>query len=146
MTPVPNGKDHPVIELLRTDFLKTGIFGELADAGGNWMLYTLEHSYGDPNSSSYIPKLPIKTGEYLCVRGKHQLKSGPEFETFEITGVAGHKGIVFHPGNDNSDSDGCVCLGLTRDEERNYITNSKKAFEFFMEQMTGIDVFNLIVT
>lgn len=139
-----------IIELLRTDFLKSGIFGELADEAGEWLLFTLEHSYFDENENvdagGYFPKIPIVKGEYKCVRGTHQLKHGEPFETFEILGVKGHDNILFHSGNVNEDSDGCVLLGLTRDDDRNFITNSKNAFAFFMEQMKDVNEFKLIVT
>lgn len=121
--------------LTRTNFADNGIFGILTDVSDNIVAYTLEHSYNK------IPKLP--NGTYTCVRGQHALHSGP-IETFEITGVTGHSGILFHYGNYNADSDGCVLLGTG--ETTAAVTDSRDAFSNFMSRLMGINSFTLIVT
>lgn len=83
-----------------------GIFSDLFQGLGTGLeLTTLEHAYPIRNRESidYAPKIP--NGIYTCVRGMHQLEHGWPFETFEVTGVAGHSGILFHIGNFNADSD-----------------------------------------
>lgn len=137
------------MKLTRTDYLETGIFGFLADEYGANMYCTLEHAYpivpdGGSASTNYAPKLP--NGIYECIRGMHQLQDMiAPFETFEITGVPGHTNILFHSGNFNSDSAGCVLLGMAR-IGNSEITSSKIAFQKFMEEMTGIDSFELEVS
>jgi hypothetical protein len=97
---------------------------------------TLQHAY-DNN----LPKLP--SGVYTCVRGTHQLLHGGPFETFEITGVPGHDKILIHPGNAESDSEGCVLVGASR--VSNMITNSRITFEKFLALQDGCDSFQLTV-
>ncbi len=121
--------------LTHTNFADDGIFGILTDVSDGIVAYTLEHSYNK------LPKLT--DGTYTCVRGQHVLHSGP-IETFEITGVPGHSGILFHYGNYNADSDGCVLLG--DGETATSVTDSRGAFTKFMARLVGIDSFTLIVT
>lgn len=131
-------------------FTPTGIFGVLTtDDGVGIFAHTLEHAYHDVNNpdpvaNHYIPKVP--PGTYTCVRGMHELAGMAQpFETFEITGVTGHTDILFHSGNTNADSAGCVLLGLQRvgDEE---ILQSRVAFQNFMELTKYVDSFELIVS
>lgn len=126
--------------LTRTDYLPEGIFGTLEDDQALFFMYTLEHSYLD--GEVYNPKIP--KGTYTCVRGKHQLEHMTEpFETFEITGVPNHDHILFHVGNYNKDSQGCVLLGL--DLSGDEVIDSRKAFEIFMECQRGVNEFTLEV-
>lgn len=122
--------------LKRSDCTASGIFSDLCSENGVKLYSTLEHSY------DCKPKIP--NGTYKCVRGKHRLHGMTEdFETFEITGVEGHQGLLFHWGNWNRDSDGCVLLGHTRSGDM--VTNSRVAFHDFMEGLKGLDSFTLTV-
>ena len=107
---------------------------------------TLEHAYAAPDGA-WRPKIP--PGVYRCVRGSHRLHSGPAFDTFEVTGVAGHRGILFHVGNFNSDSEGCVLCGQKEAVDPNtgqtMITGSRVAFAAFMQRLEGEDEFTLTV-
>jgi hypothetical protein len=123
-----------------------GIFGELHSEHGQRIAETLEHAY--PTSSGYAPKIPA--GTYVCVRSLHRLHGMTEdFETFEITGVTGHEGLLFHWGNYNNDSEGCVLVGqdlkaLSTGERM--ITNSRAEFAAFMALQEGVDTFTLVVS
>lgn len=102
---------------------------------------TLEHAYQNPDKS-YSPKIPH--GTYTCVRGMHQLAHmAHPFETFEITGIVGHTNILFHVGNFNADSEGCVLLGQGLGNQM--IIGSKVAFDTFMASLSGVDSFTLEV-
>lgn len=127
------------LKLKREKHQEDGIFGILVDKRGKVLAYTLEHSY------DLKPKLP--NGTFKCVRGMHCLKGGKPFETFEITGVEGHTGILFHTGNWNKDSSGCVLLGDAIRESRQgeMITNSKVTFADFMDLQKNVNEFTLIV-
>lgn len=128
------------MKLIRTHFNADGIVGTLSNDEGDQVAVTLEHSYNGR------PKLPA--GQYLCVRGMHQLHSTPEpFETFEITGVPEHMGILFHWGNWNDDSNGCVLLGraVCGSEKGTMITSSRATFARFMLDLDGVDTFTLTV-
>lgn len=128
-------------ELRRPAFRDDGIFGELWFDGDTYPFsVTLEHSYNGQ------PKLPA--GIYRCVRGQHALHNGVPFETFEITGVAGHSAILFHAGNYNRDSEGCVLLGreiVNAPDGSEMITGSRLEFHQFMARLEGIDEFELKV-
>lgn len=126
--------------LQRTNYLSAGIFGNLLKDGGALFCVTLEHAY-DRGDGTYAPKLP--SGEYTCVRGKHNLLLLGEIETFEITNVPGHTGILFHIGNYNNDSNGCVLLGT--ESAGSYIEHSRLAFIQFMNMMDGVEEFKLMV-
>lgn len=127
--------------LTRKEFRPDGIFSELHSEMGEELAITLEHAY--PLLAAFVPKLP--NGTYTCRRGMHRLHGMAEdFETFEITGVPGHTGMLFHCGNKNSDSDGCVLLGM--DREGPMILKSRIAFAKFMELQKGVEEFQLIVT
>jgi hypothetical protein len=139
------------MNLKLTRFLSgsTGIFGKLLDDRGNPLMVTLEHAYprvapddrhADGQAVVYDPKVPA--GTYLCKRGHHQLHSGP-IETFEVTGVPGHQGILFHCGNMQDASEGCVLLGMQRDA--GMITHSRDAFTKFLGLQEGVDEFTLTV-
>jgi hypothetical protein len=134
------------MNLLRTDFLETGIFGLLTNSDQSLMLCTLEHAYpvGEGQVKTYFPK--ILPGVYTCKRGMHRLEGMAQpFETFEIMGVEGHDNILFHAGNVNADSSGCVLLGLSRLGDKE-ILQSRAAFQQFMESLKYVDSFELVVT
>lgn len=132
--------------LNRESFTAFGIFGTLSDSEGKILLRTLEHAFPDANSSNFFPKTAL--GNYICKRGTHQLEHGGPFETFEILGVPPFDGkpvtgILFHVGNYNADSNGCVLLGESR--SASMISNSKEAFVAFMNCLAGEDQFELLI-
>jgi Family of unknown function (DUF5675) len=133
--------------LLRTTAYRAdGIFSELYN-GQDLFCVTLEHAY--PNDASWLPKIP-RGSTYTCVRGMHSLEhynSGFTFATFEVTGVTGHSGILFHPGNFNKDSNGCILTGkqLMQDGADWYISHSQETFANFLKALEGIDEFQLRV-
>jgi len=136
------------LKLIRRNYRLDGIFGELTDEDGNHICFTLEHSYADLNAKECLsPKLP--NGTYTCQKGMHRLKGMQEdFETFEVMKVPGHWGILFHTGNYNEDSEGCVLLGEglgNRYKNGVMLTNSKKAFAKFMTMLKDVDQFELVV-
>lgn len=130
------------LTLIRRDHKSVGIFGELQDADGRHLAVTLEHAYPDGNEG-FCAKIP--DGEFKCVLGGHLLHGmTTPFETFEITGVEGHSNLLFHWGNWNQDSEGCVLVG----EDvvgGNMITNSRETFSKLMAIQSGLDEFQLVV-
>ena len=140
------------LTLVRFKFAPDGIFSRLLDADGTQIAVTLEHAYPD-GMSGYAPKVPL--GTYLCERGTHCLKKGlglgQPFETFEVMDVPGHTGILFHAGNFNRDSAGCLLLGEAlvdpdgdgpKDE---MVTNSRATMAKFLDIQAGVDTFELTV-
>lgn len=130
--------------LKRMDFRQDGIFGEITSA--DFTCFTLEHAYSN-NGHGFEPKIPI--GSYTCVRGTHQLEHGGPFETFEVTNVPGHPGVLLHVGNYNQDSNGCILLGesvVTGSEDGiQGITNSRVTFDKFMAIQEGVDSFTIVI-
>ena len=127
--------------LCREEKREDGIFSELRDESGKVLFQTLDHSY------DCVPKL--FDGTFKCVRGMHRLEGmTSDFETFEITGVTGHTDILFHSGNWNKDSAGCVLLGLgiAQSPQGQMLTSSHQAFAEFIELTKGIDSFTLVVS
>lgn len=123
--------------LTRDLYREDGIFSDLVSDDGKLNLLTLEHSYG------LLPKLP--KGDYICKRTVWHKKGIP---TFEITGVPNATRILFHTGNKEQDSEGCVLLGLARLEGNDgvmMVTSSKAAHKQFMAHFEGVNEFPLKV-
>ena len=138
------------INLHRFRYSAQGIFSYLFDEGGGQVAVCVSHAYEiPPASGTYLPVVPH--GTYKCVRGTHQLEGGSPFTTFEITGVAGHTGVLFHPGNTELDSRGCECLGtalgdiLTNEGMLDAVLNSREAFQQFLLLQKDVDEFWLKV-
>lgn len=132
--------------LKRTGKHPDGIFGEFFFENEGRFCVTLEHAYQQADGS-YEAKIP--PGEYLCLRGMHWIHKGAPFETFEISGVPMHHGLLFHAGNFNRDSAGCVLIGrsvATIDEGEEIITGSRDRFSDFMARLDGVNRFDLDVS
>ena len=139
--PIPQIKPSIIqYTLTRKRLRPDGIFSELADQNGKLIAHTLEHSYDN------LPK--ITNGVWKCIRGPHRLHGMTEdFITFEITGIVGHVDLLFHFGNYNKDSEGCVLIGenVVTYNDIEMITNSRATFAKFMEALDGVDTFELKV-
>lgn len=134
------------MRLVRTAFREDGIFGRLYNDHGVPIAFTLEHAYTGQYNTAYTPKIP--NGEYRCIRGTHQLHNGIPFETFEITGVIGHTNLLFHAGNFNKDSEGCVLLGhaiIKISSGTEMITSGQITFKEFMQSLENINEFQLTI-
>lgn len=135
------------LKLTREQSLESGIFSSLVDQNEIQIAMCLEHAYAGWPSGPYLPKIP--NGTFVCRRGLHQLKGMSQpFETFEITEVPGHTNLLFHAGNFNQDSEGCILLGeaIAKNGSGEMITNSKVTFAKFMELQTGVTTFMLSVS
>lgn len=135
----------PALILTRLEIGNDGAFGRLAEAATPdvQFLVTLERTFGPLGQQQPV----IPEGTYECVRGQHQLTTSGPFSTFEVTGVAGHSGLLFHWGNWETDSEGCILLRKVRDSlgGRPAVLSSHLAFSEFMWKMTGCDTFTLTV-
>lgn len=137
------------LHLKRDAYRADGIFSTLRGEEGP-IGVTVTHAYPDGNGG-HAPK--VYPGVFECVRGAHRLHGmEQDFETFEITGVEGHAGILFHWGNWNENSEGCELNGDTVAEADHagqhhvhLVTNSRAAFARFMALQVGVDRFTLTV-
>lgn len=123
-------------QLKRVAKIESGAFGVLLFAGTPFCV-TLEHSYGN-----YEPIIP--NGFHQCTRSRY-IKGG--YDTFEVQ-VEGHSRILFHKGNTEADSAGCILLA-----EMFVVVNgvagigtSQVAFDEFMKNAQGFDSFSLEVS
>lgn len=119
--------------------------------GHGFKLRTLEEEWRD----NEVGESRIPAGTYTCKRSVYRRYG---YETFEITGVEGRTRILFHSGNTEEDTQGCVLLGvgvgrlLVTDEEtgeRRYklgVILSRVAFKRFMAHFEGVDEFELEIT
>jgi len=85
----------------------------------------------------------IPSGRYVCRRVESP-RFGP---TFEVTDVPGRTHILFHKGNLDSDSEGCILVGERFDHLRGKpgILDSRHGFEELLLRLAGEDRFELIV-
>ena len=150
-----NWNQYLLHQLRYDSYRSDGIFGTFQFHGdAEPFCVTLSHAY-KTNELWYPIVVPGKT--YACVRGPHCLADGVQFETFEIVGIDGHDGLLFHPLNFNSESSGCTGLGQriakydsNRDgqvdeADDNMITHSRKTFAAWMTRLAGVDTFMLQV-
>lgn len=127
------------LTLTRNHKRPDGVFSTITKPDGDVLCVAVTRAYKDNQ-----PK--VQRGKYFCQRGTHQLHAGQPFETFEITGVPGHSGILFHKGNYQTDSEGCECVGLSFIfSPTAMVTSSKIAFDHFMQVQEGCDQFLLTV-
>ena len=148
--PIPQIKPTPEAKnvsftLTRKQFREDGIFSELSDSNGKIVAQILEHAYLQ-HDSSYAPKVPL--GTYKCVRGPHRLHGMTEdFITFEVTGVPNCVGILYHWGNWESASEGCLLMGATiaQSPQGQMITSSRDTWGKFMASLEGVNEFDLTV-
>jgi hypothetical protein len=70
--------------------------------------------------------------------------NSPKFgDTFEVTDVPGRSHILFHKGNLEDDSHGCILVGESFNPVlgRPGITSSKEGFEEFMHMLSMVNEF-----
>jgi len=120
-----------------------GTFGVLVHNDIPFAL-SLEREWADNRPSvGDVPGSCIPADEYLCRR-----VDSPRFgNTFEVTDVPNRTHILFHKGNLDDDSRGCILIG----EQFGMISGSpgiqasKKGYNEFMSIMKDDDEFRLIV-
>lgn len=143
---MPGKGSEMKLTLTRKEFLTNGVLSELISEDGCFVALVIERTYANKGKKSR-PKL--KHGEYTCVKGMHRLASmEKDFETFEVSGVTGHTGILFHVGNYPEDSDGCLLVGRGIGYRKNgekMICDSRKKFAEFMEMLKDHSEFTLKV-
>jgi len=85
----------------------------------------------------------IPTGQYICER----YSSSRYSNTFEITGVAGRSKILFHAGNVDDNTEGCIILGSNYGNLMHEwaVLNSRKSMQHFMQHTQNVNEFTLTV-
>lgn len=135
--------------LTRTKRSDDGTFGHMVLPSGR-VLFTCEEEWHDnADGISCIP-----AGTYICTRTTYY-KHG--FPTFEVTEVPHRDRILFHPGNTEEDTMGCILLGMRLDtlvvtdedthkrQAKQAVIASQVAFRRFMGELVGVNRFSLTI-
>lgn len=132
-------KNADIVKMIRTASRKDGVFGTLA-INNMPIAVTLERPWLDNRKGESC----IPSGSYICRRVQ-----SPKFgDTFEITNVAGRSYILFHTGNIDDDSHGCVILGESFNvwgDGSCSVASSRIAFTEFMQFLSEVDSFTLFI-
>jgi hypothetical protein len=138
--------DMRILQLKRIASDNDGTYGVLLE-GTKPLMLTLEESWhSNEKEISCIP-----TGRYLCKR-----VNSPHFgNTFEVTDVKDREHILFHSGNHEGHTKGCILLGLQygelqaidddtgKVEEQTSVLHSKAAFSIFMSKLKDNEEFEI---
>lgn len=128
-----------MLELVRVAVGDEGAFGVLVlDGAPKWV--TLERTFEEGEESE---RVVIPEGHWQCTRTVFYKRGYP---TFEIH-VPGHSRVLFHKGNVEDDSRGCVLVGVRFGEllGKPAILDSAPAFDAFMSTFHGTQIFQLDV-
>ncbi len=139
-----SGSERPLsLELVRVSVAPEGAFGVLLSQGIP-SLVTLERSYPKDDADPRGPQFTkIPPGRYPCRRTYYH-RGG--YDTFEVCDVVGHSRLLFHKGNTELDSEGCILVGQRFDRwGRPAVLESALAFAVFMQLTAGRPVFDLVV-
>ncbi len=143
------GPERPAdLELLRIAVTPEGAFGVLLAEGLPTLptgLVSLERTYPlcpEVPRGSQLVKIP--GGRYVCSRTTYHAGG---YETYEVTGVPGCSRILFHKGNVEDDSEGCILLGQRFGLIRGYpgVLESAIAHGVFMRLMHDRPSFDLLM-
>lgn len=126
----------PYIVLKRIASRSDGTFGVLMMDGNLPFAVTCERAW--QNNEKMVSCIPA--GTYLCKR-----VNSPKFGwTFQVMEVPDRSEILFHKGNRDDDTKGCIMTGesfSTWDDGSVSIAQSGAAFDEFMSRLKGHDEF-----
>jgi hypothetical protein len=128
----------PSIELIRLETRRRyGTFGVLR-INKQVFCATLE-----PASLDNARGLAIPAGQYDC----HRVDAPTWGDTFQVLGVPGRTGILFHSGNTADDTRGCILLAQHYGKlcGARAVLNSGKTFKTFMGLMRDVGLFTLTI-
>lgn len=128
----------PVVEIIRLEESEQGTFGVLRLNKAVTCL-TLEPQ--DRLNERNVSSIPAQ--QYRCRRRKSQ-RFG---DTFEVSDVPGRTDVLFHSGNTEKDTQGCILLGRKWGEVsgQRAVTESRSAFKSFMQALGDYESFSLTI-
>ena len=113
--------------LVRVAVHDTGCYGVLLQHGIPFAT-TLERTYALPQGKQHVR---IPPGLWTCRRTVYH-KGG--YPTYEVAEVPGHSRLLFHKGNMETDSEGCILLGSGYAMAWSGVTQSALALNEFMRR------------
>ena len=122
------------LELMRISGIYDGTFGVLLDEKIPFCLTVERPWLRNRKNESCIP-----SGEYVCRRVQ-----SPRFgNTFEVQNVSNRSEILFHKGNVEDDSHGCIILGEQYESlnGKTAVLASGKAMTEFLQRTASMDEF-----
>ena len=116
-----------------------GTFGVLLDAGVPFALTCEPEDKDNQQGISCIPE-----GAYECKRRMYHRRG---YEVFEVTDVPNRTNILFHRGNTEDDTQGCILIGEQFEAlgDKAAVLNSGKGFQEFMKRLYDKDTFTLYI-
>lgn len=134
----------PCFNIVRVSYMENQTLGVLMQRREDAFEFepfalTLERPWRDNRrNESCIP-----TGYYFAKR-----TLSPKFgDTFEVVNVPGRSHILFHTGNINDDTHGCIIVGeeFGKLHGKIAVLSSRRGFNEFMDRLAGVDHFALYV-
>ena len=115
-----------------------GTFGTLLIDGEVFCITLEPYSRDNEKAISCIPE-----GQYIC----KAVTSSKYGETFEVTNVQDREYILFHTGNIDEHTKGCILLGQYYGKLRynRAVLNSGKTFREFLASMVNKNSFKLTI-
>ena len=140
------------MKLIRIAYTEHGTFGVLLD---NEVPFTLTLERPWMNNKPSVGDKPgscIPVGTYRVLRCRNSpdygYKDSPKFgDTFQVFNVPGRTTILFHKGNLDDDTRGCILVGEQFDliGARPGIAASAKGFQEFLQHTAGVNEFQLVI-
>lgn len=126
-----------IIKIKRIYRSENSTIGEMT-VDGKWECYTLEDKEREIKikSETAIPKGTYKVIINQSNRFKKLLPL--------LLNVPNFEGVRIHPGNSNHDTEGCILVGRTRSKD--FIGQSRKAFESLFAKMKLAKEITLIIS
>jgi len=128
-----------IFKLVRISMISDGTFGVLLEENIPFALTVERPWLNNEKGVSCIPG-----GSYTCRR-----IDSPKFgNTFEVTNVPGRTEILFHKGNVDDDSHGCIIIGEQFESlgGKVAVLSSAKGFSEFLDRLKNRVFFDLEIT
>lgn len=129
-----------IVEIIRLEEnVEHGTFGVLRI---NKAVFCVTLEPPDKANQKNISSIPVQ--QYVCKR----YSSAKYPNTFEVTGVPMRSKVLFHAGNTDDHTAGCILLGQhfgKLNSGQRAVLNSGKTFEAFMNAMHGVKEFHLTI-
>ena len=130
---------RPILELIRLE--ENELFGTFGVLRINKQTFCVTLEPPDIINKVNISSIPAQ--QYICKR--YHSKRYPD--TFEVTNVPDRSSILFHPGNTNKNTAGCILLAASfgKLSGNRAILNSGHTFALFLNILEGVEELHLTI-